>query len=121
MRIPAIYQAMGCPYVYLRLFILQLYQKYSIKSMFCGAKLPFLFSFLSSLFTGKSRVGSGEKSEERREKREKYKKKKPLTRLFLFVCGVRKRWICVFYRWIRTLGISNKLAIHAHLFFSYYL
>ena len=65
--------------------------------MFCGAKLPFLFSFLSSLFTGKSRVGSGEKSEERREKSEEYKKKKPPLRLFLFGGG----------RWIRTTEVSD--------------
>ena len=59
--------------------------------MFCGAKLPFLFSFLSSLFTGKSRARGEEKSEERKVKREKYKKKKPLTRLFLFGRGSRLR------------------------------
>ena len=54
--------------------------------MLCVAKLPFLFSFLSSLFTGKSRGRKRreEKREERREKSEEYKKKKPLTRLFLF-------------------------------------
>ena len=52
--------------------------------MFCGAKLPFLFSFLSSLFTGKSRARGEEKSEERKVKGEKYKKKKPPLRLFLF-------------------------------------
>ena len=47
---------------YARLPILKLYKKPSIKSMLCEAKLPILFSFLSSLFTGKSRGG------ERREK-----------------------------------------------------
>ena len=48
-----------------------------------------LFSFLSSLFTGKSRGRKRreEKREERREKSEEYKKKKPLTRLFLFGGG----------------------------------
>ena len=57
--------------------------------MLCKAKLPILFSFLSSLFSllfslEKVAEGNGEKSEERREKSEENKKKKPLTRLFLF-------------------------------------
>jgi hypothetical protein len=52
--------------------------------MLCKAKLPILFSFLFSLFSGKSRARGREKSEERREKSEEYKKKKPLARLFLF-------------------------------------
>ena len=58
----------------------------SIRSMLCVAKLPTLFSFLFSLFTGKcrGRKRREEKREERREKSEEYKKKKPLTRLFLF-------------------------------------
>ena len=59
--------------------------------MLCGAKLPILFSFLFSLFTGKVAAENGEKSEKRREKREKYKKKKPLTRLLLFGRGRRDR------------------------------
>ena len=40
-----------------------------------GEKLPFLFSFLSYLFSGKV-------AWERLEKSEEYKKKKPLARLF---------------------------------------
>ena len=52
--------------------------------MLCGAKLPILFSFLSYLFTGKVAEVNGEKSEERKVKSEENKKKKPLTRLFLF-------------------------------------
>ena len=32
-------------------------QEYSTKTVLCGAKLPILFTFLSSLFTGKSRGG----------------------------------------------------------------
>ena len=55
-----------------------------------GEKLPFLFSFLSSLLSllWKSRAGDLEKSEEWKEKSEKYKKKKPLARLFFLVAGV---------------------------------
>ena len=42
--------------------------------MFCGAKLPFLFSFLFSLFTGKSR--GGERREKWRAKSEEWRKQK---------------------------------------------
>ena len=37
--------------------------EYPLRSVFCGAKSPLLFSFLPSLFTGKSRGENGEKSE----------------------------------------------------------
>ena len=53
--------------------------------MLCKAKLPILFSFLSSLFTGKSRARGKEKSEERKEKSEEYKKKSRLRDFFFLV------------------------------------
>ena len=43
--------------------------------MLCGAKLPFLFAFLSYLLSGNDNFLS-EKREERKEKREEYKKKR---------------------------------------------
>lgn len=48
--------------------------------MLCGAKLQLIFSFQSSLFTGKSRGENEEKSEERKEQKEK-----AAMRLFFFV------------------------------------
>ena len=61
-----------------------LLMKYLTNNRFAEQNYHFssLFSFLSS--PEKVAEGNGEKSEERREKSEEYKKKKPLTRLFLF-------------------------------------
>ena len=72
--------------------------------MFCGAKLPFLFSFISYLLSGNDNL-----REERRTKREKRKVQKETTIFcrklsFLFGAGGG----------IRTLGllITNQLRYH---------
>ena len=55
--------------------------------MLCGAKSPFLFSFLFSLLffqRKKSPAGGQRREKNEKENSEEYKKKKPLTRLFLF-------------------------------------
>ena len=51
-----------------------LYHNSLFKSMLCGAKLPFLFSFHSYLFSGNNNL-----REERRMKREKWKEQKETT------------------------------------------
>ena len=58
----------------------------NIQQKLCFAEQSCRFSSLFSLLFSleKVAVDNGEKGEERREKSEKYKKKKPLTRLFLF-------------------------------------
>ena len=79
--------------------------------LLCGAKLPFLFSFLSYLLSGNDNFLS-EKREERKEKREEYKKKRQSSvencRFFLWLQNEKDIW----GKWWMVLNPRDFLMIY---------